>query len=84
MEESDTSNKLIGKRIIDSAINLDEVLTEILKKEAKVLTVGTKGGASPEELLKINSLIRNIIMALTLTDDRIKTGINLYFGNNEN
>jgi hypothetical protein len=84
LEDINTSNKLIGKRIIESALSLDEALTDILKKEAKVLKAGTKDGTNPEELLKIISLIRNIIMALTLTDYRLKTGIDLYLGNKEN
>lgn len=82
MDDSTTDNRLIGIKIIENAIKLDETLIEILKKESRILKVGSKGEINPDELQKINSLIRNIIMVLTLTDDRIKTGINLYFGNN--
>lgn len=82
MDDSPDSNRLIGIKIIESAIALDDALVEILIKESKILKVGTKNGISPEDLSRINTLIRNIIMVLTLTDDRIKTGINLYFGSN--
>lgn len=83
MDEKNLCNALIGKRMIETAVNLDESLVEILKVEVRRLKQLTKGNYAPEEMQRTNNLIKNIIMALTITDEKIKTGIDLCFGNIE-
>lgn len=76
-------NRLIGKKMIETAINLDESLAELLKIEVKRLKQLTKSDNALEELQRSNKLIKNIIMALTITDERIKTALELYFNSTE-
>lgn len=75
--------KLIGKRLIEAAVNLDESLVEILKVEVKRLKQLAKNNNDIAELQRINNLIKNIILALTITDEKIRTGIDLCLGNAE-
>lgn len=77
MEDNNLINKLIGKKMIENAINLDESLAEILRLEVRKLKILMKTANSPEELLKTNNMIKNIIIALTLTEEKIKMGIDL-------
>ncbi|MDD4503955.1 MAG: hypothetical protein PHS15_03895 [Clostridiaceae bacterium] len=81
MDEKNSSNELIGRKMIETAVSLDESLIEILKIEIRRLKQLAKTNNAPEELHRTNNLIRNIIMALTITDEKIKTGIDLCFGN---
>ena len=83
MDEKYVSNELIGKKMIENAVNLDESLAEILKVEVRRLKQLIKINTAPEELLRTNHLIKNIIIALTITDEKIKTGIDLCFGSTE-
>ncbi len=76
-------NRSIGKKMIETAINLDESLVELLKIEVKRLKQLTKSENTLEELQRSNKLIKNIIMTLTITDERIKTALELYFDNTE-
>jgi hypothetical protein len=78
--------KLIGEKMIKTAINFDESLVEILKIEVKRLKKLARNSNSTEafeELQKTNNLIRNIILALTITDERIRIGIDLCMDDNE-
>lgn len=83
MDEKYTCNESIGKKMIEVALNLDESLVEILRIEVKRLKQLTKGDYAPEEMKRTNNLIRNIIMALAITDEKIKTGIDLCSSENE-
>ena len=83
LDENKLYTELIGKKMIETAVNLDESLVEILKLEVRCLKQLTKTSCTPEEMRKTMSLIRNLIIALTLTDEKIKTGIDLCFGDNE-
>lgn len=72
--------------MIKTAINFDESLVEILKIEVKRLKKLARNSNSTEafeELQKTNNLIRNIILALTITDERIRLGIDLCMDDNE-
>lgn len=75
-KDSEQSYEL-GKQLIVNAISIDETLNEILKLEIKK----TKNTLSTQnELDGINSLtktLRNVIIALTLTEEKIKTGMSL-------
>lgn len=73
-----TSNKLIGIEIIENAISIDEALISILKIELKQLKKYKENETNEENLRRTIHLIRNIIIALTLTDDKLKLGIELY------
>lgn len=77
------NNKLVGEKLIKAAISLDESLVEILKVEVKRLKQLTKNDINLEELKKTNKLIKNIILALMITDEKVRTGINLCMDNNE-
>lgn len=83
MEDKNLCNKMIGKKMIENAINLDESLAEILKVEVKKLKQLAKTTNTPEELLKTNNIIKNIIIALTLTEEKIKMGIDLCFSDTD-
>lgn len=78
MSDNNISNRLIAKKMIDTAINLDGVLVEILRIEVKKLKQFEQKDNAIEELQRTNNLIKNVIMALTLSDEKIRTGIDLY------
>jgi hypothetical protein len=84
MEEKNINNILLGKMIIENAINFEESLIEILRIEVKRLKQLLKNNSNLEELYKTNSLVRSVIMALTITDEKIRTGIDLCMCNCEN
>jgi hypothetical protein len=80
VDENNCDNKIIGKKIIETAVNLDESLVELLKIEIRMLKQLTKSSDTFEELQKTNNLVRSIIIAIMLTDEKIKTGLDLYIG----
>jgi hypothetical protein len=84
LDEKGINNNLIAKKMIEAAVSLDESLVEILRIEVKRLKQLLKGSSNIEELQRTNNLIKTIIMALTITDEKIKTGIELYDGSSEN
>ena len=77
--EEISEDKLIGKKMIEAAVSLDESLAELLKVEIRRLKQLAKNGVS-EEIQKTNNLVRSIIIAITLTDGKIKAGLDLYLG----
>lgn len=78
MNENTIDNTLLGKKMIETALNLDESLVELLKTEIRRLKLLTKNDNALEEIQKTNNLIKSIIIAITLTDEKIKTGLDLY------
>lgn len=70
--------------MIETAVNFDESLVEILRVEVKRLKQLLKSSNALEELQKTNNLVKNIIIALSITDEKIKTGIELYMSDSEN
>lgn len=77
------NNRLIGERIINNTINIEEALTEILKVEVKRLKKLAKTDNTLEELQITNRLINNIIITFMLTDERIRIGVDLCMDNSE-
>ena len=77
------NNSLIGEKIIQNAINLDQALVEILKLEVKRMKKLAKTDDGLKELQKTNFLIKNIIIALTISDDKLQTGIDLYMAHSQ-
>lgn len=68
---------LMGKKIIIAGINIDEGLAELLKFQIKSLKRLVKDNSPIDEIQKANSLLRNIIIALSISDEKIKLGIAL-------
>jgi len=64
--------------MLKAAVDIDESLVKILKSQIKRLGQMAKGKTDVEELQKINALIKNIIIALCLAEEKIKTGMELY------
>lgn len=82
--EKNNDNILIGKKLIEAAISLDESLIDLLNVEVKRLKQLTRSNYDSDELQRTNNLVRNIIIAITLTDEKIKAGIDLYLSKNQN
>lgn len=80
----DDDNVMIGKRMIKTALDLDESLSELLKVEVRRLKQLAKDKTTFEDIQRTNNLIRNVIIAITLTEEIIKTGLELYHGRYEN
>jgi len=74
---TESQNLQLSKRMIESAVIMDENLAELLKVETKRMKKLINTNPSTDELIKINTLIKNIIYAMTLTDEKIKNGIKL-------
>lgn len=69
--------------MLETAIHLDESLAEILKVEVLRLKKLVKTNDAPQEIQRTNHLIKNVIMALLLTDEKIRTGMELCFSDSE-
>jgi len=83
LKEREINASFIGKKIIENAVKLDESLVDILKIEVRRLKQSIKSNNNLDELQRTNNLIKNIIIALTITDERIQTGIDLCMNNSE-
>lgn len=83
MNRKEIDDSTIGKKIIETAINFDESLVEILKIEVKRVKQLLKNNYNPIELQKTSKLIKYIIMALIITDEKMKAGIDFYISSNE-
>jgi hypothetical protein len=73
----DMDEKKIGRRMLLSAVKMEDSLAELLKAEAKILRKSTLEGASNEDIQRTNRVIRYLFFSLTMIDDRIKTGLSL-------
>lgn len=67
----------LGKRMIESALKLDENLADLLKLEIQRLRKLNRLDGPLEDLGKTNQLIKSIIYAITLNSDKITNGLNL-------
>lgn len=67
----------MGEKIITAGISLDEGLAELLKLQIKSLKQLLKDDSPIDEIQKANSLLRNIIIGLNITDEKIRLGISL-------
>lgn len=68
---------LIGIKIIEAGIKLDEGLADLLKFQVKSLKRLVKDESPIDEIQKANVLLRNIIIALNMTEEKIRSGISL-------
>ncbi|NLN43680.1 MAG: hypothetical protein GX152_05745 [Methanosarcina sp.] len=62
---------------------MDESLVEILRMEVKRMKQLAKSDIAADEFQKTNNTIKNIIIALLITDEKLKTGIDLYMNNSK-
>ncbi|SET70425.1 hypothetical protein SAMN05660297_03211 [Natronincola peptidivorans] len=78
-KESDASINYskLGKAMIETALLVDENLASLLKVEAQKIRKLLKSDVSLEELETTNTLIKNIIMAMMLTDEKMRYGLEL-------
>lgn len=67
----------IGKRLILDAIGIDEALADILKLQVKKARGALVLGNETNEMEELTKTLKNIIMALTLTEEKIETGVML-------
>jgi ribosomal protein S13 len=68
----------ICKRMLINAIKIEESLSELLIAEAKILRKMSVKDISYEELQSINRTIKHIIFSLTLVDEKVQKGLELY------
>lgn len=66
-----------GRKLIESAIKLDESLAELLKVEVSKMKKLNRYNESVDEIARANTLLKNVIMAMMITDEKIRNGINL-------
>ncbi len=82
MENFEPEMAELGKRMIEAAVNLDEALFGLLKVEIRRLNNAfKKKDGTEEEQRRIMHLIRNLIVAIQLTNEKIETGLDLCFMN---
>jgi hypothetical protein len=77
------NEKYLGGKLILSALKLDESLAELLKIEVKWFKKFKMHNFDHDELKRMNTLLKNTIIALTLTEEKIRMGIEL-FNNDKN
>lgn len=66
---------LMGKKMINVGIKLDEGLADLLKFQIKTLKKLVKNDYPIDEIQKANTMLRNIIIALNITDEKIRNGL---------
>lgn len=71
------NKKALGKKIILSALKIEESLADIMRLEAKILRKKCVNGAENEDIKRINNMIKNVLFTLTIIDDRIEKGFDL-------
>lgn len=65
----------IGKRLILDAINIDETLADVLRLHVKKAKMALISGNETCEMDELAKVLRNIIIALTLTEEKISIGV---------
>jgi hypothetical protein len=70
-----SENYLLGKMIIEAGVKLDEGIASLLKFQVKALNELLKNESPIDEIHKANILLRDIIIALNITEEKIRTGI---------
>lgn len=73
----------IGKQLIVNAISIDETLNEILKLEIKKVKNALNTQYEVDSIDALTKTLRNVIIALTLTEEKIKTGMILWNTDNK-
>lgn len=69
--------KVIGRKMILSAIKMEESLAKVIQVETQLIRKQLKEGNSQENIININKSIKNVIMSLMILDERIKSGLDL-------
>lgn len=82
MNDDRSDEVLLGKKIVETAIKMDESLADLLKIEIKRLRQIPTTTGDYEEMHHIMKLVRSIIIAITLTDEKIRNGLDLYRNSN--
>lgn len=83
MNENAMDLMQVGKRMVETAIDLEESLAELLRTEVRRLRLLIKSENALEQVHSANTLVRTIIMTITLTEERIRTGLELYLKNKQ-
>lgn len=65
----------MGKKIIEAGIKLDEGIADLLKFQVRALKELVKNESPIDEIHKANILLRDIILALNITEEKIRSGI---------
>lgn len=65
-------HEYIGKRMLLSAIKIEESLAELLCVEIKILRKQIGIGGSYDEYKNVNKIIKYLIFSLSIVDDRIQ------------
>ncbi|MEL7647500.1 MAG: hypothetical protein AAGU76_05375 [Sedimentibacter sp.] len=68
--------------MIYSGIKLDEGLAEILNFQIKCMKRSVND-ASIDDIQRANALLRNLIIALNITEEKVRMGIRLCEGDDE-
>lgn len=74
---NDFDSVKIGEKLILSALKMDEAFADMLKLEVIKMKKLIKSEYSIKDLQQSNELIKRIIFAMTITDDKIRQGIQL-------
>lgn len=69
--------KLIGKKMILTAIKMEDTLANLLQVEVRILKKKLTNNCPNDDIQNVNKIIKNIILTLTVLDDRIKNGMEL-------
>ena len=75
---NDAQSYDIGKQLIINAIKIDETLNEILKLEIRKVRKALNTDNEVDSINALSKTLRNVIIALTLTEEKIKTGMYLW------
>jgi hypothetical protein len=84
MSENSMDNASLGRMLILAGASLDEALADLLKVEIRRLKQAIKDDTLFEEAKVTLNLLRSINMAIMLTDEKIKTGLDLCKGIDQN
>lgn len=77
MDGNSSLNEDVGRKMIETAAEIDESVSELLKIEVKRLKQALKSGTSTDELRHAGYLIKYFIMILTLSEEKMRAGIEL-------
>lgn len=69
--------KALGKKIVLSAIKIEESLAVLLRSEAKVLRKCCLNRVEVDDIKRANRMIKYVLFTLTIIDDRIEKGLDM-------
>lgn len=75
--EDTEKNYKLGKRLIDSAVTIDEALAEMLKLEIKRAKKTINIQYEKDSISNLIRVLRTVIATLILTEEKIKIGMEL-------